>query len=266
MIANQTTLQKKLRSLVLRLFSYLENNRNANFRTNGERFFVDNLMKHLKKRNFQEGVVFFDVGANTGQYCQLLLDKSIAINDEIRIHAFEPTEACFEILQHRFAKTNQVILNKKAASTSNGTAKIFYNEQKSGLASLYKRNLNTYSIFLDQSDLVETVRLDEYIEQIGLKHIHFLKVDIEGHEMAAFEGLGSYLVGDFIDFVQFEYGGANLDSHSSLIEFYALFERAGFILAKVMRRGLDIRSYQPWMDNFQYANYVAISKNIVDQL
>ena len=84
--------------------------------------------------------------------------------------------------------------------------------------------------------------------------------------MAAFEGLGSYLNGDFIDFVQFEYGGANLDSHTSLMELYALFEKAGFVMTKVMRNGLDIRPYKPWMENFQYANYVAISRKIVDGL
>lgn len=266
MIANQSSFRRKLRSLALRLLNHLENNGDANFEVNGEKLFLKNLVEYLKKSDSQGEVVFFDVGANTGEYCQLLLDEATQISTRAKVHVFEPTEACFETLQHKFQKINQVILNKKAASNSNGTAKIFYDQQKSGLASLYKRNLNTYSIFLDQSDLVETVRLDEYIEQIKLKHIHFLKVDIEGHEMAAFEGLGSYLAGDFIDFVQFEYGGANLDSHSSLVEFYTLFEKAGFVLAKVMRKGLDIRSYQPWMDNFQYANYIAISKNIVDQL
>ena len=34
-------------------------------------------------------------------------------------------------------------------------------------------------------------------------------------------------------------------------------------VAKVMRDGLDVRPYQPWMENFQYANYVAISRKIV---
>jgi hypothetical protein len=42
-----------------------------------------------------------------------------------------------------------------------------------------------------------------------------------------------------------------------------MLESAGFVVAKMMPKGLDIRVYQPWMDNFQYSNYVAVSKNIV---
>ncbi|GEM_PF-6492360 len=57
-----------------------------------------------------------------------------------------------------------------------------------------------------------------------------------------------------------------IDSHTSLMELYVLFEDAGFVVAKIMRKGLEIRSYKPWMDNFQYGNYVAISKKKVDKL
>ncbi len=93
-----------------------------------------------------------------------------------------------------------------------------------------------------------------------------MKVDVEGHEMNVLTGLSSYLVENFIDFIQFEYGGTNLDSHTSLMELYELLEKSGFYVAKVMPCGLEIRTYQPWMDNFQYANYVAISKKIMERL
>lgn len=184
----------------------------------------------------------------------------------MEIHLFEPTLACFDILQKKFAHFDEVVLNKKAVSNNFETVEIFYDEQKSGLASLYKRNLNAYSIQMNQSELIDTIRLDTYINEKKIKHIHFLKVDIEGHETKALEGVGVHLNGDFIDFLQFEYGGANLDSHTNLMEIYDFLEKAGFVLAKVMPKGLDIRPYKPWMDNFQYANYVAISSRIIDKL
>jgi hypothetical protein len=105
--------------------------------------------------------------------------------------------------------------------------------------------------------------MDEYIESKNIKHINFIKIDIEGHELRAFEGFGKYINGDFIDYIQFEYGGANLDSHTSLMEIYKFLESRGFLIAKVMRNGLEIRSYKPFMENFNYANYVAISKRVV---
>lgn len=62
--------------------------------------------------------------------------------------------------------------------------------KKSGLASLYNRNLNAYSIQMNKSESVDTIRLDSYINNKKIKHIHFLKIDIEGHELKALEGGG----------------------------------------------------------------------------
>ncbi len=265
MIARQNIVKRKLRSLALWVFAYLENSGTADFDTNGEKQFIEDLFGHLRRVD-QGNVVFFDIGANIGEYTQMLLEKAYSLKDAVEIHVFEPTQSCFKVITSKYRDVKEVILNNKAVSNSNGTAEIFYDALESTFASLHKRNLDAYSINMNRSEIVETIRLDAYVEKKGINHIHFLKIDIEGHEMAAFEGLGSYLNGDFIDFVQFEYGGANLDSHTSLMELYALFEKAGFVMTKVMRNGLDIRPYKPWMENFQYANYVAISRKIVDGL
>jgi len=47
------------------------------------------------------------------------------------------------------------------------------------------------------------------------------------------------------------------------MEFYQFFISNGFKLAKVMPDGLEIRKYSPFMDNFNYSNYVAISENLL---
>ena len=106
-------------------------------------------------------------------------------------------------------------------------------------------------------------RLDTYIESEGIEHINFIKIDIGGHELKALEGFGSYLNADFIDYIQFEYGGANLDSKTSLMELYKFFKDRGFIVTKVMPNGLEIREYSPFMENFMYSNYIAISNRIL---
>jgi FkbM family methyltransferase len=256
--------RNKLRSLAFAVFNWLENNNNARFATNGEKRFLDVLFRRLNN-NDSGRKVLFDIGANIGTYSRMLLDRSHR-SGEVDIHVFEPTHECFEILQNKFSRTNGIILNRKAVSDSNGTADIFFDVEKSSLASLYKRNLDVYSTRLNLSELVETIRLDKYIEERHIEHIDFLKIDIEGHELAAFRGLGIYLNSGFIDFIQFEYGGANLDSHTSLMELYAHLEKAGFTLTKIMPSGLEMRPYSPRMDNFQYANYVAVSNRIINSL
>ncbi len=265
MIVKQNWLKQKLRSTALYLFAALENNGNANFETNGEKRFIDDLF-HYFIRNCHEKRILFDIGANVGEYSSMLLGKGTSMSVPMEIHVFEPTRACFQLLESEFAAEGGVILNRKAISDSQGTVFIYYNEEKSGLASLHRRNLDAYSITLDHSEIVETVRLDNYLQETGLRHIDLLKIDIEGHELSAFRGMGTYLDSGFVDFIQFEYGGANLDSHSSLMELYNLLENAGFRIAKIMPNGIDFRAYQPWMENFNYSNYVAISANIADHL
>jgi FkbM family methyltransferase len=251
--------------LAFRIFSYLDNSGNADFDTNGERKFVENLFQRIARTD-RGRYVFFDVGANVGEYTQMLLDKIASLHIASEVHVFEPTQSCFEVLTTKFGCMDYVILNRKAVSNSASAVEIYYDTEKSALASLYKRNLDAYSVEMNRSEIVETIRLDMYIETMGVRHIHLLKIDIEGHEFAAFEGLGAYLNGDFIDFVQFEYGGANLDSHTSLMDLYSVFNKAGFVMTKVMRNGLEVRQYYPWMDNFQYANFVAVSRRIMTEL
>ena len=99
-----------------------------------------------------------------------------------------------------------------------------------------------------------------------IPRINFLKIDIEGHELFAFKGFGRYLNSKFITAIQFEYGGANLDSHTSLMEIYDLLEKGGFEIFKIKPKYLERRKYHPHMENFVYANYIAISKNTLGEL
>jgi len=47
------------------------------------------------------------------------------------------------------------------------------------------------------------------------------------------------------------------------MEIYKLFSNSSFKIAKVMPSGLELREYSPFMDNFNYSNYVAISNKMV---
>lgn len=205
----------------------------------------------------------FDIGANVGEYSFMLLENSQRHGVDLELHLFEPTKSCFGVISKKFGSKNNVTLNNFGVSDCNATAKIFYDKEQSGLASLYQRNLDSYGLQLNQSEEITLIRIDEYIEQKKIKHIDFIKMDIEGHELKAFHGFGKYLNSDFIDYIQFEYGGANLDSHTSLLEIYEVLEKNNFVIAKIMPNGLEIRDYKPFMDNFQYSNYVAISKRLI---
>ena len=208
--------------------------------------------------------MIFDIGANIGEYTSMLQKKSKDINEVvIDLHLFEPTKSCFDIIGHKFKDNSNIKLNNFGASNSDGTAIIYSDKEQSGLASLYQRNLESYNLELNQKEKIQLKRLDNYIKENNIEHIDFIKIDIEGHELKAFEGFGNYLNGDFIDYIQFEYGGANLDSHTSLMEIYKFLTERNFQIAKVLKNGLEVREYKPFMDNFQYSNYVAISNRLI---
>lgn len=255
----------KIKWLALKVFYWLENNNNADFHSNGEEHFINAISCHFHDLGNQQ-LEILDVGANRGGYTQMLLESLSKNGIKARINLFEPTASCCRLLAERYSSDANVALNQVAVSNANETVQIYFDREQSALASLYQRNLSAQGISLSHTEAVRTIRLDDYIKANEITHIHLLKMDIEGHEIPALEGLGEYLTGDFIDFIQFEYGGANLDSKTSLMDLYALLEKRGFALAKVMVNGLEIRKYQAWMDNFAYSNYVAISEKVLDSI
>ena len=261
MFSKTSYFKRKLRSLSLKIFNIIENNGDCNFDNNGEKVFIDNLFQSFKNRGGNK--IVFDIGANIGDYSKIIEDKSTKLNIDINLHLFEPTKSCFSTLSKKFDSKN-IILNNFGISNENDTATIFYDKEQSGLASLYQRNLDSYDLELNQNEEIKLRRLDEYIEEKNIKHIDFVKIDIEGHELKAFEGFGDYLNDNFIDYIQFEYGGANLDSHTSLMDIYKFLNERGFKIAKVMPKGLEIKQYAPYMENFQYSNYVAISNKVLE--
>jgi FkbM family methyltransferase len=265
MFLKHNKINNKIANISWRIFNKFENNGNADFHANGEIFFIKNLFKYYSKSEPTK-IIIFDIGANLGDYSETLIDNKVKNNVIVDIHLFEPTAKCFEELTSKFSFNKNIVLNNFGLSNSSDSCTIFYDQEKSGLASLYKRNLEHYDINFELSETVEIKRADRYIKENNIEHIDFVKIDIEGHELKAFEGFGEYLRDDFVDVIQFEYGGANLDSHVSLMEINNFFKKRNFKLFKIMRHGLEARSYQPYMENFMNSNYVVMSKNMIDKI
>lgn len=262
MIIKTGFITKKIKLLCYKMFNKIENNNDPDIDRNGEKVFIGNLMEYF--RNKKEAFEFFDVGCNVGDYTDLLIRNAIYL--KYRIHCFEPTKYCLNKLNDRFKEFPEVNIYNFGLSDNECETKIFYDKEGSGLASLYERNLKSYGLELDKFEKIKLKRADAFLIANDIDHIDFLKLDIEGNELKALNGFGKYLNGEFIDFIQFEYGGANLDSKSSLLDIYSLLQSRGFFVAKIMKNGLEIREYEPYMENYMYSNYVAISERIIKKI
>lgn len=247
-------LRFKMKQILLYLLNVLENNGNTDISTNGEKKFTQKLLTYYGDAK----VTIFDVGANVGEYTEELLKS----DTNSVVHVFEPQKSCIPILKKKFSSYPNVYINNFGCSDTNTKAIIYQDKKASGLTSLYNRNLSFYDLKLSRKIHIQLKRLDWYISQKAIKKIHLLKMDVEGHELFVLKGLGKYLHPKYIDFIQFEYGGANLDSHTNLLDFYTFLDRKGYVIYKIMRTELEKRPYNPTMENYAYQNFVAVSKKV----
>lgn len=243
---------RKLQGLIYRL----DNTGNGDLHVNGEKQFIKKICETHKNKDF----VLFDVGGNRGDYTDFVL-KYIKTKNK-QIHIFEPQQSCVSILEKKFSSVNGIYINSFALSNENRKATMFKDFDQSGLASLHKRNLEHYSIKTESTEEITLKNSFDYIEEKRIKKIDLLKLDVEGHELKVLEGFGSFLNPENVSLIQFEYGGANLDSHTSLMEIFSFLRSRGYQICKIMPKHIEIREYHPRLENFMYANYVAMSPKI----
>lgn len=254
-INKNNQLREKFIRKLLGLVYRLDNSGNAVFEQNGEQNFI-----HQVADFYPDNFTLFDIGANRGEYTAMAISRRNSRPDD-HFHLFEPQKSCFAELQSKFQTNKSVQLNNVGVSDTAGESIIYKDTEGSGLSSLYRRNLDYYSLALSQEEPLRLIRVEDYIRDNGIKKINLVKIDIEGHELPALRGFGEYLEPTFIDFIQFEYGGANLDSHTNLLDFYNLLEPRGFTLCKIMPSCLEKRKYNPRYDNFVNQNFVAVGRN-----
>lgn len=128
------------------------------------------------RKTLVDGDVFFDVGANIGMYS---LTASHLVGVSGRVHAFEPLDNAFDILQMNLQlnHSSNVSANCVAVSDIAGVAELQVN-QESALTSIGKTNRGK----VVQTKTVPLVTLDEYADETNIQQLDFLKIDVEGYE------------------------------------------------------------------------------------
>ncbi len=202
--------------------------------------------------------VLFDVGANKGEFTKHILE--IWKDKTIQLYAFEPSQKTFSILKSKVPVSDSVLLVNKGMSDKEETVELFYDREGSGLASVYKRDLSYHNIDFSNHEKIELTTLDIFCQQHTIDSIDFLKLDVEGHELAVLKGGKRMFEEGRIGMVQFEFGGCNLDSKSFFRDYYYFFSK-DYDLYRILTDGLrPIRSYSERLEVFLSANYLAIHK------
>jgi FkbM family methyltransferase len=193
-----------------------------------------------------------DIGANRGLWTAQLLSH----HPETTVHAFEPQPICYTGLHEKYAGLPNVHLHNNAVSNTSGVFKLYFDHAGSGLASLSKRELGHLGVEFENSVDVTTVVLDDFLTAAQIGRIDILKLDVEGHEMAAFQGMKHTLDGPTPPrVIQFEFGGCNIDTRTFFRDFYLRFDERYMIYRQTPFGLSRLKRYVEADECFRTTNY-----------
>ena len=136
------------------------------------------------KNTLSEGDTFLDIGANIGCFT-LVASQKVGMSG--RVIAFEPVDFVSKKLEHNILlnKLDNVTIVRKA---------VYERDTHIKLHVARKENLGMSSILRNDSESgeiinVEAVSLDEYLKNKNINEVKIIKIDIEGAELHALNGM-----------------------------------------------------------------------------
>ncbi len=132
-------------------------------------------------RTARKDWICFDIGANIGYYSLLFA----SLSKEIQVHSFEPQPLCYHLLSSSILLNDfsNIRLNNFALSNHKGVSE-FSISQKCESSSFIHTEMSP----LEKKIQVEVRRLDDYVEENGIKKIDLMKIDVEGSEKLVLDG------------------------------------------------------------------------------
>lgn len=216
------------------------------------------VLELVRQRAPDGPIVVWDVGANRGQYARLALEM---LGERAALLCFEPNreavrawgpESISATLRAR-SSPHRVEILPLALSNANGVGALYSDAPGSALSSLHPRP------FLRGVGDIQTRRLDQVAHDRGAERIDLLKIDVEGHEMHVLRGAQEMIERGAIGAIQFEFGGANIDSRTFLRDFFDLLSPR-YALHRVTPDGLVPVEYHERHEVFVTTNFLALSR------
>ena len=210
-----------------------------------------------------EPYIIFDVGANKGEYLNMVLNEFQ--NKDFVIHSFEPSKFTFDRLQKNAPVSEKIKLNNLGLGKNIGEHVLYSDKEGSGLASLTKRKLDHFNIDFSESEKIQITSLDNYCLENSINHLHLLKIDVEGHELDVLNGASKMFATHSIDIVTFEFGGCNIDTRSFFQDFYYYFQDKKMQLFRITPSGylFPIEKYKEQYEQFITTNFAAVNIELI---
>ena len=186
------------------------------------------LFSFLKKNNYQNFDVFFDIGAHEGESI-ILFSKNFNIK---KIFSFEPSPINFKklsqnkkFIQLRFkdleinlenfalGQDKKKLIIKQLTESSSSTINEIDQNSKYFKKKNFFLNLIKSDFFMEKIE-INQIKLSDYLEDKKISKIDFLKIDTEGYEFNVLLGMGKHLKN--VSLIMFEH-----HYHDMLIKDYS---------------------------------------------
>ncbi len=202
--------------------------------------------------------IALDIGGNIGDYTAELK----RVTNDLEVHVFEPASVNVVKLKDRYGSDGLVVINQVALSDTAEKAVLYSDEPGSGLGSLTKRNLQHFDILFEVNEPVEKIRFEDYWSHtLGRRAVDIAKIDVEGHELSVLMGFGEAL--GCTRLIQFEFGGANIDTRTYFQDFWYFFKHHNFDIFRISPIGLHkVLRYSEVDEFFSTTNYLARNKTL----
>ena len=139
------------------------------------------MQKKIESYIFEAGGdVFIDVGANVGMWAKELY------GDYNKIYFIEPSSKAMDLaVEQIFDPENKIVFLQNLCSSESGVTKNIYSpSDDTGNFSIYAKDLYEEKLGIKQSENdIDTIMVDDLLDQITEGSRILLKVDTEGHDL-----------------------------------------------------------------------------------
>lgn len=228
----------------------------ADVYSSGEKIVINYVARHLDK---DITPVVFDVGAHIGKYS---LEVISVLGKNVLLYCFEPSKKAFTSLTRNLRDYKNVKVYNLGFGEKDKTVAFYSDTEGSELGSVFPRRLNHFGIELRYREEIKLRRLDDFCEEIGIDKIHLLKLDVEGNEFNILMGAKRSIESNLIYFIQFEFGGCNIDSRTYFQDFFYLLNPNYRIHRILKDRLMPVDTYNETHEIFLSTNYLAVSRRM----
>jgi FkbM family methyltransferase len=200
----------------------------------------------------------FDVGANIGQ-TSIELRKYFS---DATIHAFEPIDSTFEILDRNLGNAQKIILNNFALGSEKKELEILVYSESLINSLLNEVNSQDRQISLGkdrQTQIVNIIKGGDYSKINNLESIFLLKTDTEGYDLDVLRGFEAMIIDKKIIFIFAEVTFDEADvSHTSFLKINEYLNSHGYKFSGMY----DSIHHGGFLPNLHYCNCLWSSMSI----